>query len=351
MSDEEPEIWTTTGRVPVSRLGAVLVHEHLLCDLTSYWRPDDERPASWERVSELNVEQVRAHPVLSRDNLTLHALEDAKAELETYAAAGGQTVVELTTDGAGRDLRGLALLATLTGVTIIAGTGYYIEASHPAGLARRSALDIAEQLHADLVDGRGHERIRAGVMGEIGVSAFPLPSAERLVLEAVADVHRATLAPVVLHSPPDFRAVRSAVALLVERGCDPRAIAVSHVDAWFCNDRDALRELLSFGVFLGLDTFGNERFSPRAGLSTPTDAERIRLIEWLAGQAALDRVLVSHDICMKTHLNRWGGPGLGHLPMRVLPEIDRILATTDSRARLLVDGPRGFLDVSARRMT
>ena len=166
---------TVLGDIPPAALGVTLAHEHLLSDLRCYWRPDDDPELTLERVTLGTVARVRRSPWAARDNLLLDDLAGAAAELRAFKAAGGGAVIEVTSNGIGRDLVGLRVLAERTGVHIVGGTGWYIGASHPASLARRDVAELAEEMVTELTLGvAGTDGIRAGVIGEIGAGSFPM---------------------------------------------------------------------------------------------------------------------------------------------------------------------------------
>ena len=133
------KVMTVTGPVDAEELGITLPHEHLLIHHT----PD--------RV------------VLSDPDL-------AAQELMMFAGAGGRTVVELSNGGIGRDPAGLRYISEATGVNLVMGCGYYKCKWHPSDMEERTVDQLEEEITTDIVQGVGETGIRAGVIGEIGVT-------------------------------------------------------------------------------------------------------------------------------------------------------------------------------------
>ena len=77
----------------------------------------------------------------------------------------------------------------------------------------------------------------------------------------------------------------------------------------------------------------------------PNDATRLRLIRTLIEHGHLERVVISHDICYRTRLIRFGGHGYGHIFRNIVPMMRRRgFAETEIDA-LLVDNPKRLLTI------
>ena len=146
-------------------------HEHLLIDLGALYR--EPETASGRRRGEAPVGTIGDYDVhydwtRNRDNLQLLDEEVAIEEAELYRIAGGNTLVEATSRGIGRDPLALQRIARATGLHIVMGAGYYLGRVHPADLESRSEEAITEEIARDLREGVGGTGVRAGVIGEIG---------------------------------------------------------------------------------------------------------------------------------------------------------------------------------------
>ena len=77
------------------------------------------------------IGDLRMNPFLNRDNCGLLDVKAAVEELGHFVEYGGRTVVDPTNVGIGRDPSALQRVARRTGLNIVMGAGFYLEASHP----------------------------------------------------------------------------------------------------------------------------------------------------------------------------------------------------------------------------
>lgn len=78
-----------------------------------------------------NLFWIQKNPYSHKENLQLNQETEAiKEELLYFKASGGGAMVENTTTGICRDVQTLKWLAEETGVHIIAGAGFYVDATH-----------------------------------------------------------------------------------------------------------------------------------------------------------------------------------------------------------------------------
>lgn len=80
-----------------------------------------------------NLFWIQKNPYSHKENLQLNQETEAiKEELLYFKARGGGALVENTTTGISRDVQTLKWLAEETGVHIISGAGFYVDATHSA---------------------------------------------------------------------------------------------------------------------------------------------------------------------------------------------------------------------------
>jgi phosphotriesterase-related protein len=314
-------VQTVRGAVPVAEFGVALVHEHLLCELSCYWDPASAPGLAASPVDPAARADLVSAPFASFDNLALRSLDEAAAGLRRFAAAGGRAVLELSSQGIGRQPRALRWLAEATGVHIVAGCGYYIAASHPPGLAERGVDSVTAELVRDIDDGIGDTGVRAGVIGEIGVGSWPPHPAESVVLEASARAQARTGVPVVIHSPPERTAIGDYADHLLRLGFDPARTVLAHLDVRLRDDVAAYVALARAGFRLGLDTFGRDAYYPQRGEQHPSDDLRVATVIALLAQGLEEHVLLSQDICFRHELTEQGGVGYHHVLDRIVPRL------------------------------
>lgn len=102
-------------------------------------------------------------------------------------------------------------------------------------------------------------------------------------------------------------------------GADPSRVVISHIDRTIFDEARLLR-LADSSVVIEFDLFGQEQsFYPLGDIDMPNDAVRLRFIRALIARGHLERIVISHDICYRTRLTRWGGHGYGHISENVVP--------------------------------
>lgn len=319
------DVQTVLGPVPSDSLGYTLPHEHLLNSIEEGGLvPDPDFPWLFDAPVTPDVAWLlRDRPLACRDNCVLDSADDAVAELVAFRELGGATVVELTSDGQGRDPVGLAEISRRSGVSIVTGGGWYLERFHP----ETTRTDDVDALAAALVERfRADPEVtgvpRSGVIGEIGVSPAFTEREERS-LRAACRLQRETGLPMFVHLPGFVRhGGRVLDVVLRDEGVDPTAIVLCHMDPSGA-DPDYQRGLAERGVWLEFDMIGMPyRFSLPGEGQSPSPAETALAMARLVRAGFGGRLLASHDLFLKSMLRRHGGNGLSYVPAVFL---DRLL--------------------------
>src|SRR5213594_4657911 len=165
------QIQTVLGAVAPDAIGITLPHEHLLIDFKVMFAEPAaaaDKARTREPVSLANLGWVRQNFNASLDNLRLLDEQTAVDEIMLFRRAGGQTVVDPTNVSLSRDPLALARISRATGLNIVMGAGYYVEAAHPADMDRRSEDSIVREIVREVTVGVGDTGVRAGLIGEIG---------------------------------------------------------------------------------------------------------------------------------------------------------------------------------------
>jgi phosphotriesterase-related protein len=317
-------VMTVKGPVAVDELGIMLPHEHLLIDLRNQFSEFSDpvkRARSRERVNLQNLGWLRRNPYALLDNLLLDDLETTAAEINHFKNGGGRTIVDCTSIGINRDVEKLVLLAEMTDVHIIAGSGYYTHDTHPSEMGKWTAEEIAERIVKDITVGIDDTNICAGVIGEIGTSE-PVHSDEEKNLLAAALAYRETRVPVYIHTYPWGTSAVRIIDLLVEHGVDPQKIVVCHLDVE--PKKEYVQKVLETGVYVEFDNFGKEFYIDPAergfaGSNFIRDINRIELVKQIISWNYSKQVLLTNDICLKMMLHAYGGWGYDHILTNIVP--------------------------------
>lgn len=298
-------VMSVLGPVPADALGMSLPHEHLLCDLA-------------------RITGYREH--------RLNDIELAIFEVSRFRTAGGQTLVDMTNCGLGRNPLALQQIATATGLNIIMGCGWYREPYYEAEVYEKSTNQIAADMIRDITQGVADTGVRAGVIGEIGCRLrFIQPSEERC-FRAAARAHKHTGLSITTHAT-DSPVGLDQLDLLADEGVDLRRVTVSHCDTY--PEPDYHEALAKRGARVEFDFL-------RGGPDWDMEKE-IRLIKDFLRRGYLRQLLLSHDVCLKAHLHAYGGSGYDYLPTTF---VSKLLASGISREQvhiLTVENPKAAL--------
>jgi 5-phospho-D-xylono-1,4-lactonase len=296
------------GPVATHDLGIVDYHEHVYVT-----------PPSWLH---------RIDPDFALDDV-----ERSAAEVASWVAAGGRTLLELTAVDFGRDIRKIREVAERVGdVHIIATAGYnrpwymgrWLHAVAEDDMVRDTVRDVAVG-----IDGTG---IRAGII-KAGSEYNAFNDAARKLFRVAARAHAETGAPIVTHTSGGTMGLEQA-GFLVERGVAPHRIALSHMDRSV--DADHHAQVAETGVYLGYDCFGKAKYAP--------DAALVALIRTMLDRGHGHRILIGNDLGRPSYWRAYGGgPGLDYVLTRFVPKLRTAGFTRSEIDQLLVDNPRRFL--------
>lgn len=300
---------SVAGPMPAGTLGVVDAHDHLFLD----------SPA------------LRGHAFTD--------LERAIEEVRDGAASGIRAIVEMTPIGLGRRPSAMREVQAVTGVTIIAASGYHRDEHYPDGhwvydatvetLADRILADLTAGMHpSDWTDpGLPPDPARAGAI-KGGASYHRITPAEQRRLEAIAGASAATGAAVLVHTEIGT-AAHEIVDLLEAAGARPDRVALAHMDR--NPDAELHAEVAARGVTLEYDTIGRTKYHP--------DSVVLDLIEAVAAAGHLDRIVLGLDLGRRDYLRAYGGgPGLRYLMTAFAPRLRRRLGE-DGAGRILVANP------------
>lgn len=303
-------VHTVLGEVPADELGVTYVHEHLLT------LPGE-------------------HLTKGSDDITLQDIDRSAAELELFAQAGGEAMVELTCPEYGRDAAGLAELSRRTGVKLIAATGHIME-GYWKGVIDIGAIsdeDLRAEMLRDLTEGFPEAPdVRAGII-KVGTSRDQVTRDEERMLRAAADVQRETGAPISTHTTAGTVPLEQ-VRIFEEAGADLSHVLIGHQDRRL-NWDDHLA-VVEAGCFIGYDCISKEHYE--------RDSDRIELIKRLIAEGYGDRICLSGDLARRSYMTSYGGgPGFTYILWRFLPWLRQAGVAEEDARRMVVDNPARFL--------
>lgn len=345
--DNGKEAQTVLGRVDADALGITLPHEHLMIDMAVWFSESDDpdlRAQAYDPVSLKNLSWITYNQYNNLDNVRLLDEQVAIEEALHFRKQGGATIVDVTTRGLNPNIAALRRIAQATGLNIIAGSGYYVLHGHEAEMFDDKSIDvIAHEIIADLTEGMDGTDICAGIIGEIGCS-WPLNEREKKSLAAAAQAQQATGAAITIHPGRGYDSPMEILRTLESAGADLSQVVMGHLDRTGFPVK-VLDEIARTGCYLEYDIFGGNPFYPlRFGVfDRPCDRERIEQIRYLIDEGYLGRILISQDVCLKSKLVHYGGPGYGHILRNIVPQMRARGITEDHVRTMMVRNPRRLL--------
>jgi phosphotriesterase-related protein len=331
---------TVAGPVPVDQLGVTLVHEHIMVD-GWVWFQEPEESARHLRdipVDKSMYEQLRVNPYTNRDNVFMLDEDIAAEELNIFRKLGGGTAVDVSCRGIGPFPEKLKRVSEASGVNIIMGTGYYYETSHPPEVRTMTTDQLVDQMVEDITIGVNGCGIKAGIVGEVGVS-WDFTPAEIKCLRAAVQAASRTNVPLTIHQPSFYRMAGRVVDIVLEEGGDLRHTIIDHMCA-SGKDLDYQLSVLESGVFIEYDLIGSDLYYPSIGTGQPTDDENAFHLKRLIDAGYVDQLLLSHDIFIKICLKHYGGRGYGHILKNFVPKLKGAGVTDEQVHTMLVENPR-----------
>jgi predicted metal-dependent phosphotriesterase family hydrolase len=304
-------IQTVDGPVDPASIGMTLTHEHVFLEL-------------WADNGDGFIGQTRDEDLLAQ-------------ELDAFRSAGGTCLVDQTPGGAGRDPLGLRRLSARTGLAIVTGCGWYIEAYYPPAddLARRSVADIAAQLESEIAEGFDGTGVRPGIIGEIGAGQGWISPLEERVHRAAARAQRATGLPLATHTLY-HSAGAAQMALFDEEGVDPARVCIGHCDTF-----PSLEYCLSvarWGGYVSIDNVGHEAGDHEQAVR--------RLVLDLIEAGHAERILLSQDVGQVHELRSRGGRGYSYLAETFLPALREAGVPEETLTTITVENPRRWLTIT-----
>lgn len=359
-AEYQGKIITVLGPIDAKSAGITLPHEHFFLDLSLPFDDPDRWVRAGRRVPEgaedwrvYNLElrldnRAEVYRVLwrTKDPLVLDDFELAAKEASAFKAAGGATIIDVTTKGLGRDPERLAMLARKTGLQIVMGTGWYREGWRPIDFNGMNVDELAKDMITEIVEGTGPDKIRAGVIGEIPAMdiATEPDSNDVKQLRAAARASARTGAALTLHQwVGDGENLMKTLDILEIEGADPTRVIVGHVGGDAPDQLDILTAALERGVTLEFDLLGAPFLLEEKVIDTRGAADAIAA---LVKRGYADQLLLSQDVCTKPQLKAYGGNGYDYVLKEVIPYLKGIGVTDESIEKLLVTNPARLFSIA-----
>ena len=337
-------VQTVLGRIAPEDMKITLPHEHILWDhgvvYASGLSDDPEEQAFLHRkICMKDLGKIRYNMHAHRDNVYQDDPVEAAEELSEYKRAGGTTLCDCSCFGTGRNPRAVRQVAKDSGVNIIMATGVYVERSHPEQIRQLSINGLADMFIKELTEGMDDTDIKAGFIGEMGVSA-DFPQREKDALVAACIAQKETGAAILIHQP-GFHIAWEIVDLFEKNGGDLSKTALCHSDAMI-GDIDCLDGLAKAGINLTFDQFGLEflmRIVDNYNVWLPRDYDRIRTVAELLRRGN-QNIMLSQDVAFKACYKKYGGWGYSHILENIIPLLLHEGVTQEQIDQMTIENPK-----------
>lgn len=339
------KIQTVLGGISPKAAGKTMAHEHLCCNSKALEVKDT---GPFKKYLEADITQdilwwLSQHPYSNVKNFRQFEEKEAiTEEMKFFKENGGGTIVEQSTVGLQRDIQFLQQLSKVTGVHVVAGTGYYVESSRPETVSL-SQEDMTVAMTTEILEGCEGTGIRAGIIGEIGCS-WPLQGSEKTAIRASAQVESDLGCPVSTHPPRSHEAPWEIVRIFQEAGGHTDRLVMAHVDRTIL-DVPELLEFAKLDCYIEYDLFGIEtsNYQLKPEIDMPSDAQRVDRIKALVEAGHEDKITVAQDIHTKHRLMKFGGHGYSHILLHVVPKMKIKGFSEDVITKILETNPQRWL--------
>jgi len=277
------------------------------------------------------IDQIRCR------DICINNFPASMEELKLYRNAGGSTVVDANPLATGRDALALKDLSRLTGVNIIACTGYHIPKFYPADhwIWGTSVNKLADLFSDEIENGMYEDgtwywpeyqtKCKAGlVKAMIDSDGMKKPKTVELLTAAGLAAKR-TGTSLMLHT--DGVDVLEAIDFLTEHiGLSEKKILVCHVDRQV-KDYSIHEAVASTGVYMEYDTITLFEFH--------NVASEMDMLRHMIDKGFLNQMLISTDPTTDRLKNYFGSVGMDYILTEFIPLLKQ----------------RGFSEDEIRRMT
>ena len=299
---------TVKGRIDAGSVGVTMCHEHLALDLSPVRKDTDS---------------------VFDDSVLI------ESEVDLMKALGVKSVIEVTCNDMGRNVRMLKQISRECGIHIIASTGFYLEAYHPESVRSGTIGEICDIFCRDILEGIDGTDIRAGIIGEVAGGEKELAPSEEKVLKAAAAAGVKTGCAVTTHCQLGQLGLEQS-GLLQGQGIDPDKVILGHID--LSDDRAYQKAILDTGVNIAYDTVGKTAYL--------SDEKRADNLMWLLEKGYEDHILLSQDISRRSYMVRYGKyDGYTTVMKRFVPLLREKGVSQETLDKMLIHNPARILDM------
>jgi 5-phospho-D-xylono-1,4-lactonase len=258
-------------------------------------------------------------------SLRIDDFEKTIAELNLYKSVGGNSIVDAQPIGCGRIAEWLLQASELTGVNIIASTGFHKLMFYPkdhwihtidAGTLAEVYVNEIENgmyIDADSVFPSVQIDAKAGVI-KVAADADGINDKNKNPFIAASIASKLTGTPILCHTEMGKKSLEL-IEFFTSKGIDSNSIILCHVDRTMDNS-ELILEVARLGVYLEFDTIARHKYH--------SDSDEVQLISKLVEKGFEDQLLLGLDTT-RDRLKSYGGSiGLDYVQNIFLPLLKQL---------------------------
>ncbi|HLR02108.1 MAG TPA: phosphotriesterase [Virgibacillus sp.] len=303
-------IQTVKGKIDKTEFGVCAAHEHVSIDLS----------------------RVKKDP-----DTILDDEQGALDELHHFSHAGGNSMVELTNDGMGRDAERLKRLSEASNIHIVGCTGFYKDPFIPEYAQEWNRDQFTAHFIHEIENGIDDTGIYPGIIGEVGTSKNDIKDIEKELILGSGQAALETGLTVTTHTTMGTMGNEQA-EMLLELGVPKNQLIIGHQD--LNPNKDEVQRVLEKGVFIGFDTIGKNNYRP--------DEDRLSFLLDFIEQGFQKQILLSADLTRKSHWKKYDGPGYDIVLKQFIPMLQSRGVSQDVIDDLLIHNPANAFSIKER---
>ena len=264
-------------------------------------------------------------------------------ELRVYFSKGGRAIVDAQPIGCGRDARFLENVSRVSGVHIVASTGFHRMIFYPDdhwiwgapedALAQIFISELTDGMYVNCDEAPPREKTTARA-GQIKTAldtkaAQELDAQYKKLFRAAAQAAKTTGRALMAHIERGSNPIALAEFLQTE-GVPPAKIIFCHMDR-AADDLGIHREICSMGIFLEYDTICRPKYHD--------DGREAEITASMTSAGFEDNILMGLDTT-RARLRAYGGaPGLNYILEEFIPFLETRGVTQGQVRKFFVDNP------------
>lgn len=262
------------------------------------------------------------------------------AELNLYKAAGGGTLVDAQPVGGGSMPRALQRASKLSGVNVIASTGFHKLIFYDKGhwlytadedeLADYFIQDIHAGMAVDADNAKPSKRCsaKAGII-KCALDTQGLDKDYEKLFRAAAKAHKATNAPMMIHTEDGVHA-GELVEFLCNLGIKPEKMIICHMERSLARMEEKIQAAKT-GVYLQCDTIARYKYH--------SDEDEAAFLRRMCDEGMEEKLLIGLDTTRQRLKSYGGATGLDYILTDFLPLLKRYGFSDKTLHRICVENP------------